>query len=382
MATIITLLLLFFSFFFFFLPHIAATTCGASACAASGPSVRFPFRLTDRQQTGCGYSGKFGVSCNGHKQTILNLPSSGNFTVESISYKDQLVWINDLDNCIFKRFLDKDFSLIGSPFQYALDLQEYTFYKCSPQLVPLWSPISCLSSDNSEVIGVASWSTLSRSPSPYCDVITRALVPAKSYELGNSDFGVGLTWKEPDCRSCEASGKVCGFQNGSQSKIHCSSTLSYGLSKATKYGIAIGVLIPGLLSITCCALYVSAPRRDHGRIQESTTELSGTVTNRQPQVFIAGLDGQTIESYPKTQLSERLELPDPNDKTCPICLGEYQPKETLRTIPECNHYFHANYIDEWLRKNPTCPLCRNLPGLCRNPLEVSSVRPRDDYAIY
>lgn len=136
---------------------------------------------------------------------------------------------------------------------------------------------------------------------------------------------------------------------------------SSGLSKAGKYGIAIVVLISGLGCIACCALYVSAPRRDRGRTQESTTELFSTVINRQPQVFIDGLDGQTIESYPKTQLGESLELPDPNNKTCPICLGEYQSKEILRTIPECNHYFHSGCIDEWLRKTPTCPLCRNSP---------------------
>lgn len=225
MATLIILL----SFFFFLLPHAAATTCGVSACAASGPSIRFPFRLTDSQPPACGYSSNFDLSCNKLKQTILTLPSSGNFTVDSINYSGQLVWINDHDNCIFKRFLDKDFSLVDSAFQYGFDLQEYTFYNCTPQLVKLWTPISCLSSDNYEVIGVPSWSKSWRSPSPFCDVISTALVPSETSELGNSEFGVSLTWNEPDCRFCEASGKACGFQNGSRSMIHCSSTLSYGM---------------------------------------------------------------------------------------------------------------------------------------------------------
>ncbi|CAL5433368.1 unnamed protein product [Camellia sinensis] len=77
----------------------------------------------------------------------------------------------------------------------------------------------------------------------------------------------------------------------------------------------------------------------------------------QPMVIIMGLDRPTIESYPTTVLGESVRLPKPNDGTCPICLAEYQPKETLRTIPECNHYFHANCIDEWLRV-----ACRNSPG--------------------
>ena len=70
-------------------------------------------------------------------------------------------------------------------------------------------------------------------------------------------------------------------------------------------------------------------------------------------IDIHGLDGPTIESYPKTLLGESRELPNPNDNTCPICLSEYKPKEMLRTIPECNHYFHVNCIDKWLKINAT-----------------------------
>lgn len=75
----------------------------------------------------------------------------------------------------------------------------------------------------------------------------------------------------------------------------------------------------------------------------------------------SGLDGPTIESYPKTVLGASRRLPKPSDVICPICLADYLPEETLRTIPECDHYFHADCIDEWLKLNGTCPLCRNSP---------------------
>lgn len=74
-----------------------------------------------------------------------------------------------------------------------------------------------------------------------------------------------------------------------------------------------------------------------------------------------GLDMPTIETYPKTVLDENGRLPEPSDGTCPICLSDYQPKDTVRSIPECNHYFHVDCIDEWLKLNGSCPLCRNSP---------------------
>ena len=93
MATIVTLLPFFFCFFF--VPQSAANSCYVSPCAAGGQPIRFPFRLIDQQPPSCGYSTDFDLSCNELKETILTLPSSGDFIVESISYTDQFMWIND-----------------------------------------------------------------------------------------------------------------------------------------------------------------------------------------------------------------------------------------------------------------------------------------------
>lgn len=78
-------------------------------------------------------------------------------------------------------------------------------------------------------------------------------------------------------------------------------------------------------------------------------------------IIVEGLDGPTLESYPKIVLGESRRLPKPDDITCSICLSEYRPKETLKTIPECQHCFHADCIDGWLRLNATCPICRKSP---------------------
>ncbi|KAM7274838.1 hypothetical protein ACFE04_016704 [Oxalis oulophora] len=82
----------------------------------------------------------------------------------------------------------------------------------------------------------------------------------------------------------------------------------------------------------------------------------------QPIVEIMGLNESTIATYQKMVLGESRRLPGTNDTTCPICLSEYNTKETIKFIPECQHCFHADCIDEWLRMNGTCPVCRNSPS--------------------
>lgn len=133
-----------------------------------------------------------------------------------------------------------------------------------------------------------------------------------------------------------------------------------GLPRSAKYGIIIGVGIPGLLCIIGLASYICGKVKACGRRRRPYTDYTASEAPG-PVVVLMGFDGPTIESFPKTQLGESKRLPKPNDNTCPICLSEYQPKETLRTIPECNHYFHASCVDEWLKMNATCPLCRNSP---------------------
>lgn len=89
-----------------------------------------------------------------------------------------------------------------------------------------------------------------------------------------------------------------------------------------------------------------------------------------------GLDESTIESFGKAVLGESRRLPGVghNDGTgcCSICLSEYNSKDIIRCIPECKHCFHAHCIDEWLRMNATCPVCRNSPFPSHSLLQISS----------
>ena len=133
-----------------------------------------------------------------------------------------------------------------------------------------------------------------------------------------------------------------------------------GFSRSARFAITIGVGVLGsmcLLGLLCLLFgkIESYNARRHVEIQEFNPTVAPL-----PKIMV-GLDGLTIESYPKIVLGESWCLPKPNDNTCPICLSEYRPKETLKTIPKCQHCFHIECIDEWLSLNATCPICRNSP---------------------
>ncbi|XP_020195911.1 E3 ubiquitin-protein ligase Os03g0188200-like [Aegilops tauschii subsp. strangulata] len=53
--------------------------------------------------------------------------------------------------------------------------------------------------------------------------------------------------------------------------------------------------------------------------------------------------------------------PDDTHTTCAVCLAEYADGDELRWLPGCRHAFHRPCVDEWLRRRPSCPLCRTSP---------------------
>ncbi|XP_059640873.1 putative RING-H2 finger protein ATL21A [Cornus florida] len=356
----------FLSFFFFssFFTHTALCihNCSPSSCDDSElPLVQFPFRLLGRQPSRCGYPG-FNLSCNNQNKTVLDLPSSsGEFIVKSINYASQSIHISDPNGCLPKRM--QSFSLSDSPFSaYPTNfmflnctLSDWHKYLMSRRSVL----VPCLSSPNYRVVAMDASSV-------------GGLPPGRKWRVGFYGYywstmdGVGtaaieLNWDVPKCKACVVRGGTCGFKSNTGLKIGCSGRLSFGLPRSAKYGLILGVGIPGLLTFIGLACYIGGRTGTHSHRGPLPSERS-TITTAPGSAGIAtatGLDGPTIESYPTTVLGESRRLPNPQDGTCPICLSEYQPKDTLRTIPDCDHYFHANCIDEWLRMNSTCPLCRN-----------------------
>lgn len=125
------------------------------------------------------------------------------------------------------------------------------------------------------------------------------------------------------------------------------------------------------IGIACFACFVG--RTNHNARRRSAIVVAAAPEGPGPAVVLMGLDETTIESYEKLVLGESRRLPGPNDITCPICLSEYCSKETLRCIPDCKHCFHVECIDEWLRLNGTCPVCRNNPSTSPAHVSLDSV---------
>ncbi|KAJ0102162.1 hypothetical protein Patl1_04631 [Pistacia atlantica] len=44
---------------------------------------------------------------------------------------------------------------------------------------------------------------------------------------------------------------------------------------------------------------------------------------------------------------------------CAVCLDDFVDEELIRAFPLCNHIFHLSCIDQWLRHQFNCPLCRS-----------------------
>ncbi|KAG0049054.1 hypothetical protein BGZ89_004359 [Linnemannia elongata] len=65
-----------------------------------------------------------------------------------------------------------------------------------------------------------------------------------------------------------------------------------------------------------------------------------------------------IDKLASTPMVEGMFGGDAEEATCAICLGDYNPDETIRFLP-CQHHFHLECVDQWLATDKSCPLCKH-----------------------
>lgn len=98
----------------------------------------------------------------------------------------------------------------------------------------------------------------------------------------------------------------------------------------------------------------------------------GSAFNRGISQFGVGINFRNFTSYnvpkKKPQLkkksiaaqSSKYTIEFENGDECVICLEHFKRGDDARRLDHCGHVFHVSCIDEWLTKNPTCPLCLNI----------------------
>ncbi|GBC00992.1 hypothetical protein RclHR1_04020018 [Rhizophagus clarus] len=77
--------------------------------------------------------------------------------------------------------------------------------------------------------------------------------------------------------------------------------------------------------------------------------------SRFKRLFGRNRKGSSTSSVPV--VSPPFPIPNSDDAVCSICLEPYEDGVELRHL-WCSHHFHRECVDEWLKLNKKCPMCR------------------------
>ncbi|CAD8058124.1 unnamed protein product [Paramecium sonneborni] len=116
---------------------------------------------------------------------------------------------------------------------------------------------------------------------------------------------------------------------------------------------ALGALIIALLIIICVIYFQRKARRINTGPQNGQN--SGLDSSKRKYNLNFKQDYIPVELYEQI-IQEYPGLVEISD--CQICLVEFQ-KQDLVKLTYCLHLFHSTCIDEWRRRNQTCPFCRD-----------------------
>ncbi|XBH67090.1 probable E3 ubiquitin-protein ligase ATL45 [Aegilops tauschii subsp. strangulata] len=146
--------------------------------------------------------------------------------------------------------------------------------------------------------------------------------------------------------------------------------------------VLIGAFVAALLGVSLSTVVLCSSRRQAHRASPSPSPSQRSVVDLELGLGLGrqcGIDEAVLAAYPTAvyssaarrlgegqslmaaaaALGEDGQAPgDTRDTTCAVCLTEYADGDDLRWLPGCRHAFHRPCLDEWLRRRPSCPLCR------------------------
>eukprot|EP00795_Rhopilema_esculentum_P008311 gene8311-14274_t len=201
------------------------------------------------------------------------------------------------------------------------------------------------------------------------DIIVR--LPLKKYWIVNV-----YRKKQEYCHynSLKMPGELSGTQRLIRGKL--SKFLNLGLCVTGIIFIIIGVFKSTLLLYIGCALIGASIGGFIRSRLPMTTMIPSTGVHfvyrselqRNLQAYENGL--QNNDSVDRLSVVSALtERTESNESCCIICLIHFKTGQEVRKLP-CQHIYHINCIDKWLKMNRLCPTCRSdvtLPNSVKKP---------------
>lgn len=91
------------------------------------------------------------------------------------------------------------------------------------------------------------------------------------------------------------------------------------------------------------------------RRQQTTPPQPATIPTRAISVDSSSIDSSSSNEVEKEE--------EQQEEECPICsdvldTNDYKNKQYVAITQNCNHRFHEQCLQDWLQRDPSCPICR------------------------
>ncbi|KAJ8568013.1 hypothetical protein K7X08_020735 [Anisodus acutangulus] len=134
--------------------------------------------------------------------------------------------------------------------------------------------------------------------------------------------------------------------------------------RKNKYDLNSKIMLTAIISlsivvffVTLLHIYARCVLRRQARRRAALQRLSIMTSAAQVEPPKTGLDPSFIASLPLIIFKKNDHI-EHNSIECTVCLTVLEDGETIRTLPNCKHIFHAECIDKWFGSHSTCPICR------------------------
>lgn len=93
-------------------------------------------------------------------------------------------------------------------------------------------------------------------------------------------------------------------------------------------------------------------------LENQPVRLVSILSAREPRVVAADIFPSRENNQQRESTSRGSQRSSNGNPVCTICLEEVVDSDNNKKVLHCNHTFHANCINRWLRTRSQCPVCR------------------------